>query len=361
MGLPTGKEWDELIAIYPTMSESGISQMAEACGYKNTESFTRMMRKRGIHRNRFPDVTITSKDDALFSKEAIAMMGVKVTSDYTLPPDSTWEEHLEAIKSINKIVAFHQQVPEEININYDTDKPIGLVFSADWQLGQFGVDYTAFQTDMNTIADEPGLYVRIGGDSIQNIIQASKIGSSHNQTPVAVQNGLLVLTLKKLAHKINDVGTGNHNYWSTTLTGEDWLGETLRQMKLRYTKHGARVNLHVGNQVYPYMARHVGKYNSSFNLTHSNKQEQRMNYPWARFTVFEHQHVASVEQYRYDNKECAAIRTGTYAVLDDYAQQWGFYGAHVCNPTVVLFPDRDKLVAFKDMGDAITYLRAVRA
>jgi len=38
----------------------------------------------------------------------------------------------------------------------------------------------------------------------------------------------------------------------------------------------------------------------------------------------------------------------------------GFFGAHVCNPTVVMFPDTDKIVGFKDMYDAIVYLRAVR-
>ena len=55
-----------------------------------------------------------------------------------------------------------------------------------------------------------------------------------------------------------------------------------------------------------------------------------------------------------------AIRTGTYGVYDDYAQQNGYFGSHVCNPTVIMFPDRDKLVGFKDMKDAIIYLRAVR-
>ena len=109
------------------------------------------------------------------------------------------------------------------------------------------------------------------------------------------------------------------------------------------------------------MARHVGRFNSSFNLTHTNKQEQRMNYPWARFTVFEHKHMAACETYRYDNRECIAMRTGTYAIYDDYAEQWGFYGAHVCNPTVVMFPDKDRIVGFKDMWDAIDFLRAVRA
>ena len=283
-----------------------------------------------------------------------------VTSDYQLPPDADWEAHLDAIRAMNKLVDIHQRIPEEITIRYDTDRPIGLVFSADWQLGQHGVDYDSFQRDMLIIQKEPGLYADIGGDAIQNMIQASKMGSSHNQTPISVQLGLFSLTLKMLAAKVNTLKTGNHNYWTTSLTGEDWLGEKARHYRLIYTKHGARINMEVGDQTYPYMAKHVGRFNSSFNLTHSNKQEQRLNYPWARFTVFEHQHMAAMEQYRYDGRECIAFRTGTYATYDDYAQQWGFYGQHVCNPMVVMFPNEDRVVGFKDMRDGIDFLRAVR-
>ena len=85
-----------------------------------------------------------------------------------------------------------------------------------------------------------------------------------------------------------------------------------------------------------------------------------MHYPDARIIVIEHNHIADMEQYRYNERECVAIRTGTYGVYDDYAQQNGFFGSHVATPTIVLFPDKDKVVGFKDMYDAITYLRAVR-
>ena len=125
-------------------------------------------------------------------------------------------------------------------------------------------------------------------------------------------------------------------------------------------KHYGRVYWRVGDFVYPELALHKGKFNSSFNLTHTCKQYQRLHFPDARMVIVEHQHIAAVEQYRYNDKECAAIRTGTYAVYDDYAQQNGFFGAHVSNPAVVLFPHEDKLVAFKDFHDAIIYLKSIR-
>jgi len=261
---------------------------------------------------------------------------------------------------MDKLVSFHNRVPSDITVEIKTDKPIGLVNTSDWQLGQFGVDYNAFENDMNFIQSHDDLKCIIGGDGYQNIIQTSKMGSSHNQTPISVQKGLYVLTLEKLINSIIAIKTGNHNYWAAMAEGEDWDAELARRLKLVYLKHYAVIHLKVGEMVYPILTMHQTRFNSSFNLTHTNKQHQRLDFPDARIIIVEHHHVGAIEQYRYNDKECVAIRTGTYAIYDDYAQQNGYYGEHVCNPTVVLFPNTDHIVGFKDMWDAAVYLRAVR-
>ncbi len=298
-------------------------------------------------------------------KDALRSYGMgRNSKNYSgvLPPtykqlkSDTWEEHLRIIKDMDRLVAFHHRVPSELTIEIDTDVPIGLVNTSDWQLGQFGVDYDAFESDMNFIDKNGNLKCIIGGDGYQNIIQTSKMGSSHNQTPISVQKGLYVLTLKKLIGSILAIKTGNHNYWTTMAEGEDWDGELAKKLKLIYLKHYALIHLKVGEMVYPILIMHQSRFNSSFNLTHTCLQNQRMYFPQARIVVVEHRHQAAIEQYRYDNKECVAIRPGTYAVYDDFAQQYGFYGSHVCNPTVVLYPHEDRLVGFKDMREAAIYL-----
>jgi len=282
----------------------------------------------------------------------------------TLPPTyehlegDTWEEHLRVIKDMDRLVAFHQRVPSELTIEVKTDVPIGLVNTSDWQLGQFGVDYDAFERDMNFIEENDNLKCIIGGDGYQNIIQTSKIGSSHNQTPISVQKGLYVLTLKKLIDRILAIKTGNHNYWTAMAEGEDWDGELAKRLNLIYLKHYAMVHLKVGEMVYPILTMHQSRFNSSFNLTHTCLQNQRMYFPQARIVVIEHHHQSAIEQYRYAGRECIAIRPGTYAVYDDYAQQYGFFGSHVSNPTVVLYPHEDRMVGFKDMREASIYLQA---
>jgi len=342
MSLPTREDAQSLIEEYLSCPNSRIDELAEEFNYANRRNFTDAMRRKyHVHRERSYET-------------------VPVTSDFCMPLDVGLKEHIRISKEMDGLVAIHQETPQVINIHIDTKLPIALAESADWHYGQFGFDYDTFEKDVDTITNEPGLYVDIGGDTTHNIIEASKVGSSHNQIPIPVQIGVRVLALKQMIDKIMTLRTGNHDYWSTTLTGEDWLGEKARQLKIIYAKHGARINLKVGNQDYPYMARHIGRYNSSFNQTHTNKQSQRMDYPWARFTVFEHNHIADLETYWYDDRLCIAIRTGSYAIYDDRAQQYGYKGAHTSTPTVVMFPDKDKIVGFMEMEDAITYLRAVR-
>lgn len=278
---------------------------------------------------------------------------------YKFPKSATFEEHIETMQRMDNLIAFHQRTPSEITIEVKTDEPIVRAVLADPHLGMFGVDLIAFKNDVYYIRDEPLIKVNIGGDFYHNIIQPSKIGSGHNQAPISVQKGLTVLTHEMLKDSIDTVRTGNHNYWNTLLTGEDWDMEITRKIKLVYLKHYAMVYYKVGKMVYPWLMMHKSRYNSSFNWTHSCKQNQRLHFPQARVIVAEHHHIADMEQYQYDGKECVAIRPGTYAVYDDYAQQNGYFGAHVCNPAVVMFPNEDKLVGFKDMRDAVTYVKGL--
>ena len=271
-----------------------------------------------------------------------------------------WAEHLETLERLDKLVGYHHQTPLEIYLEIPANKPIALCFTADWQLGQPGLDYVQFKYDVQTWKKTDGWWVAPGGDGYENIIQPGKVGSGHNQAPICVQKALYYLTLRELIDRIAFIGSGNHNYWTALMDGEDWDAELAQRLKVVYTKHAARVYLKVGKMTYNILRMHKGRFNSSFNLTHSAKQYQRTYFPESRIIVVEHQHVGVVEQYRYNEQECVAIRPGTYAVYDDYALQNGFYGNHVCNPTVVLYPDRDHIVPFKDQSDALTFLAAVR-
>jgi hypothetical protein len=281
-------------------------------------------------------------------------------------PSLSWHEHINLLKTLDRAMDRQLRVPNDIFREIRTDKPVGIVFTADWQLGQHGVDYEAFADDMEAICQQPYIKVSVGGDGYQNIIEPKKIGSSHNQAPISVQKALYVQTLEKLieSDKLAFIGTGNHNYWTALATGEDWDAEIVRRLQnvdpyLVYTKHGGMIRLKIGDMVYPIWREHKGPYESSFNPTHGPRQSQRVYHPEARIVVREHRHIGECTEYLYDGKKCASIRCGTYAVYDDFAQKEGFWGSNICNPTVILWPDQDKIVAFRDMRDGFQFLNSI--
>ena len=281
---------------------------------------------------------------------------------YQPPFDMTWQERLQVLKDINRATDTHHNIPRELSIEIKTELPIGICFSSDWQLGEPGVDYDSFENDINSLLATDGMSTAIGGDGYSNIIQPAKMGSSHNQAPIVAQKAFYYQTVERFAlvNKLLFVGTGNHNWFSYQMNGEDWDLEMSKRLKVVYTKHGALIYLKVGEMVYPIFRQHKGKYNSSTNLTNTCRQYQRIHFPDARIIVIEHDHVADVEQYTYNEKECAAIRTGTYAVRSDFALSNGFYGARVENPVVVLYPHEDRIVPFKRMQDGIEFLNYIR-
>ncbi len=279
---------------------------------------------------------------------------------YREPYAPTLSDHLKAFRETDAIIDYHQRVPFEWVFPIESDLPVAVCFTADWQGGQHGVDYDQFEADHRTWLNTERFYVNVGGDCYQNIIQASKMGSSHNQQPISAQRGFYVSALKPLhdAKKLIAIGTGNHNYWTAMLSGEDWDMEFSRKLGIAYTKHAAIIHVKVGEQDYPILRLHKGRFNSGINLTNTCKQHQRIDFPKARVVVVEHHHQPVIETYYYNNIQCVAARPGTYAVYDDHALSEGFFGSRVANPTIVLYPHEDKIVPFLNQYDAITYLKA---
>jgi hypothetical protein len=78
--------------------------------------------------------------------------------------------------------------------------------------------------------------------------------------------------------------------------------------------------------------------------------------------ISEHLHEPGLEvfEYRPGTKiDRVAICCGTYKQRDPYAEGLGYYGGGYGIPTVILFPDRRKILPFYSLADAITVLDAL--
>jgi len=229
--------------------------------------------------------------------------------------------------------------------------------SADWHLGASGMDYDGLLRDVNFISTLSNTKFILGGDNRNNIIQPSKMGSSHNQMPINLQNAAFYMIIKELQQHILAIGTGNHNFWTTFASGEDWDSELAHRLHLVYLKHRAYINLIVGEMAYPVLWMHKSRFNSSANLTNAGKKNQQMYYPNARIIITEHTHISDFEQYDYNKRSCVAMIPGSYNVRDDYAEMNG-YGAPIPrNPCVILYPHEDKILPFASMYDGAKYVK----
>jgi hypothetical protein len=55
------------------------------------------------------------------------------------------------------------------------------------------------------------------------------------------------------------------------------------------------------------------------------------------------------------------FRSGTYKVYDEHGQKIGGYVGQHGAPMIVIYPNKKKIVPFRELDDGITFLRAVRA
>lgn len=270
----------------------------------------------------------------------------------------SYDTLMNMVKSQSEILNPFMYTPFVMSNEITTDVPIALTFTADWHLGE-GTDWNAFDADINTIRDTDGLFAYAGGDLKENIMQPSKMGSSFTQDRLVVQNALMFRTLEKIQSKIVALGSGNHD-WEKLLTGADTVASLARSLKVVYTDVGGLFKLKVGNQEYKIFRTHKYRFNSSLNLCHTAKQCWRFGEFDADIVVVEHQHQAAVEPFNGHGVERIAVRTGTYKIYDDYARKHGFYSLKVNNPTVILFPDKRKIIPFLHMDEALICLNALR-
>lgn len=120
---------------------------------------------------------------------------------------------------------------------------------------------------------------------------------------------------------------------------------------------GGQVNLYVGEQLYQIALRHKYRYNSSFNYTHTCKRLREREYPNADIVCVAHHHQATIEQMAHSDKDRIYIRPGSMKGPDRYARSLGYTDTGSQIPTVILWPDKRKMLSFLNLEDAIEVVK----
>lgn len=275
---------------------------------------------------------------------------------------NTIEDYLDhLIKHQEELQKFDDR-QTSVTLDVDDDKPIGIVFTGDWHVGGLYTAHKEMIEDFKAISETDGLYNITMGDYADNYNSGSHKGGMFEQIENPdVQKELIEHLFKNYLGDSNlAVLKGNHDYWETRETSEDFVKHIARMIGSPYLWYGGEINLRLGDQVYRVIARHTYMGNSALNTT--NSQRRLFDETQGDVIALGHLHYNEVHSKSKAGKDTVWIRTGTYKRTDDYTQ-WVVGGSgkgDIRQPMVILYPKEKKILDFRDMYDGIKYLKMLR-
>tara|TARA_R100000152_G_C6763643_1_gene188097 strand:+ start:569 stop:1597 length:1029 start_codon:yes stop_codon:yes gene_type:complete len=275
--------------------------------------------------------------------------------DNPSPPEDVWkayeqrnEQKIARHKAEGRYIA---EFPNEV---------IAVSFISDQHIaGNHICDLKRMREDAELIANTPGLYACLGGDSIDNHIKHRAAILAARTTP-GDQYELFDHYLSLFSDSILGVITGNHDDWSPQVAGVDVIASICQQHGIACSSDEARVTAKVGDTEYRLAWRHKYRFSSSMNQTHSPKQWYRFGPEPFDIGCVCHHHETAIEASLMHGKQVWVCRPGSYQINSAYGRQGGYNDSLPACPTFVLFPDTRRIIGFADVRDAVITLNAER-
>ena len=243
------------------------------------------------------------------------------------------------------------EFPEEV---------IAVSFISDQHIaGNNIVALKRMREDAELIANTPGLYACLGGDSIDNHIKHRAAILAARTTP-GDQYELFDYYLSLFSDKILGVITGNHDDWTPQVAGVDVIAQICAKHGISFSSDEARIQAHVGDQEYRLAWRHKYRFGSQLNQTHSPKQWYRFGPEPFDIGVVCHHHETAIEACMMHGKQTWVCRPGSYQINSSYGRQGGFNDSLPACPTFLLYPHHRRIIGFPDVRDAVITLNAER-
>jgi hypothetical protein len=240
------------------------------------------------------------------------------------------------------------------------DKPVGVVGWADWHHGGKGVDYLTFQEHHSKIVNTEGLYWIGLGDYKDNYISGTHVGGNFEQIiQPGMQDKMVIHYVRKAGEKCLALTAGCHDVWTKKQADKDFLEELCEAADCINLWHGGELNITVGEATYLWRCRHKYKFQSQLNFENAMRRIMEVQGP-CDVAAEAHLHNAYIMDRHIMGEFRILMRSGSYKVWDEYGQQLAGYKGKIDVPMVVMFPDKHKLVPFRDLDTGIEYLQAVR-
>lgn len=272
--------------------------------------------------------------------------------------EEVWQR---AIKESQRAQKRHTR-PRRISFGHGA---ICLVFLADPHLGSDGTDYARLDDEIDLILDTPGAYVGLVGDMIDNFIIGRLVQQRINNTPFRITDEWVLVkrVLKKLAPRLIFSVAGNHDNWTQSLTGIDYLREIHQQLNpnIIYHNHDLQCEVVVGGYTWRLRARHKWQGFSIYNATHGTERASKFDKEWDfDIGVAAHTHASGLaREFNNGGRTGLAILCGSYKRIDSYAVAQGFARPNQATAVAVIMDDQGHMLGTSDLEMACKYMKAV--
>lgn len=332
---------------------------------KEEEKLVQLLKQYPDQTYQFIASKLTEKYNTLFTSEAVRKKVRRTQKNKIGYLDrknetDTVQDYLNLlIKSQEELQRFDDR-QTSITLDIDDDKPIGICFTGDWHVGGLYTDHKQMLKDFAMMRNTDGLYNVSMGDYADNYTQSAHKGGMYEQVanPDKQKEVILHLFSEYLGEKNIVVIKGNHDNWTYKETGEDFVKHIARTIDSPYLWYGGEINIRLGDQYYKIRAHHTWQGTSALNTT--NSQRRLFDASHADVIALGHLHWNETHAKSVGGKDTVWMRTGSYKITDDYTQWIAGAKSDTRVPMVILFPDKKKILDFRDMYDGIKYLNMLR-
>lgn len=282
-----------------------------------------------------------------------------------------WREILESAISTQKILQRLSQTQQVATIEIKTSKPIGIIYTGDWHLGDAYTDHETWRRDIETIVNHPRLHMIDLGDDYQNVRAFKNLSVVLNQV---LSPKLQAKLMKSLIDELTDSDTlvakigGNHDEeFDERIFGERLQDYFLTQMKAPQFSNRGLVKLQIGDEVYTNLLFHKSRFRSFLRAVHGAYREYQLSFP-ADVVCGGHDHQPGFEMFHHYTLardigmqfggESFLMKIGTYQA-SPFGFKYFHNGGFPYNIGVVYWPFENKKLMLPSIEDTIRYLDSV--
>jgi predicted phosphodiesterase len=344
---------DEFFATYPNRSYNALRQRIEKTLLNGSETYGQYRVRQAAQRH----------EAAIAAQRAPGM-------PEELPDDPEALERLFA--AYREVVAASDALDGAPTKRFDwrppDTQPVGVAWMSDIHAGA-KIDYERFEADLQLVADTDGLYLAVNGDLTENTKPQAKSGTALYGAlfgAPGLQLAYIATRLEWVRHKLLVIAEGNHDGFDGRWAGIDRLPDLTKKLGCEYfTETGGSIFAHIGSQTYHLVMRHNHRGNSQLNKGNSARRLWD-EWPWAfenaDVVALAHTHEPHLEQVIRKGELVTYLRSGTYKVADEWAENQGWRSGYGVGLTV-FFPNERRIVAFhgQQFREGVDYLRMVRS